>query len=253
MALRDSRPSISSRAFRPSWQGGMKILTILSDPEILEGISLSFRLRWPEATLVSTEEGYNGIGKVETESPDMVLLDMTLPDMDGFEVLSEIRAFSDVPLIVITARGDEMDRVRGLEMGADDYVVKPFSYLELLARVKAVLRRTRSEDLTQRSPVAHGELMIDFQSQEVVLHGEEIKLTPTEYRLLCQLAGNIGRTLSQRSLIERVWGEEFLDTPSLLKVHIHRLRRKLEDTPDHPQIIVTVPGRGYRFTVPVPV
>lgn len=228
----------------------MKVLMILNDPEMLEGISLSFRLRWPQATLVSTVQGAEGVEMVETESPDLVLLDLALPDMDGFEVLSQIRTFSSVPLIVVTARGEEIERVRGLELGADDYVVKPFSHMELLARVRAVLHRTRADDLGQRLPLVHGGLVINFQSQEVILHGEEIKLTPTEYRLLCQLVDNIGQTLSQRVLIQRVWGEDYLDTPNLLKVHIHRLRRKLRDTPEDGRIIVTVPGRGYRFKVP---
>lgn len=228
----------------------MKILIITNNHEICSDISLSFRVRWPEAVLSSVSEGIKGIEMVETESPDIVLLDPSLPDMDGFEALGQIRSFSKVPLIIVTDRGEEIERVRGLEAGADDYIVTPFSYMELLARVKAVLRRTRSDDLTHRLPFTQGGLMINFQSQEVLLHGDEIKLTPTEYKLLCQLATNYGQTLSQKALIERVWGEEFLDTSNIIKVHIHRLRRKLGDISENPQIILTVPGRGYRFKVP---
>ena len=228
----------------------MKSLMILDDNEMLEAISLSFELRWPQGILVATNEGGRGIELVETDSPDVVLMDMTLPDMDGFEALSQIRAFSNVPVIVVTSRGEEIERVRGLEMGADDYVVKPFSYMELLARVRAVIRRTHAEDMTQHKCLSQGGMVINYQSQEVTLRGEEIKLTPTEYRLLCQLAANSGRTISQRTLVERVWGEEYLDTPNLLKVHIHRLRRKLGDASENPQIIVTVPGRGYRLKTP---
>jgi len=225
----------------------MKVLVIEDDVDIVEVMALSFRMGWPQSRVISTEQGEKGIEMVETESPDIVLLDLCLPDKDGLEVLSEIRTFSDVPVIIITVRGDEMERVRGLEMGADDYVVKPFSYMELLARVRAVLRRRSTDKVALPITIDSGELVIDFRSQEVKLHGEEIKLTPIEYRLLCELAARAGQTVSQKALIEKVWGEAYLDTPSVLKVHIHRLRRKLRDNPENPHIISTMSRRGYQL------
>jgi two-component system KDP operon response regulator KdpE len=193
-------------------------------------------------------EGSEGIEEVENESPDIVLLDLGLPDIDGFDVLHRIRLFSTVPIIIITAREQEMDRVRGLEVGADDYIAKPFSYLELLARVNAVLRRSTGAELAPSKPFVSGKLSIDFSSQEVYLGGKAVKLTSTEYRLLCYLANNARRTVSQRTLLQKVWGPEYVDTPEHLKVHIHNLRHKLGDNP--PRLIITEPGRGYKFVPP---
>ncbi|RLC94244.1 MAG: DNA-binding response regulator [Chloroflexi bacterium] len=228
----------------------MKILAIEDDPDILEVMSLSFRTGWPQAIFVSTDKGTKGIEMVETESPDIVLLDLLLPDMNGFDVLSEIRTFSNVPVIIVSVKVEEMERVRGLEMGADDYICKPFSYMELLARVRAVLRRGGTEeDASLPIVFDNGGLVINFRSQEVRLHDMEINLTPIEYRLLCQLAINSGKTVSHQTLIEKVWGQEYLNTPGVLKVHIHRLRRKLGDNPEHPTMITTVPRRGYRFNM----
>jgi len=229
----------------------MKVLVIEDDPDIIEVMALSFRMSWPQSVVVSSEQGGKGIEMVETESPDIVLLDLCLPDRDGLEVLSEIRAFSDVPIIIITVRGEEMERVRGLEVGADDYVVKPFSYMELLARVRAVLRRRSADGLALPTTLEDGGLVIDFRAQEVTLHGDSVQLTPIEYRLLCELVGRTGQTVSQETLIEKIWGETYLDTPSVLKVHIHRLRRKLGETADKPQMISTVSGRGYKFNASV--
>ena len=229
----------------------MRLLVIDDDPNILEVMSLSFRVSWPQATLISTDLGAKGIEMVETASPDIVLLDLLLPDMNGFDVLHEIRTFSNVPVIIVSVKGEEMERVRGLELGADDYLVKPFSYMELLARVRAVLRRGGAED-DSTLPITfdHGGLMINFKTQEVRLLGQDINLTPIEYRLLCQLAVNRDKTVSQELLIEKVWGQEYLNTPSVLKVHVHRLRRKLGDNTENPQLIVTVPRRGYKLSVP---
>ena len=229
----------------------MRVLLIEDDPEVVQAVSLTFELRWAGISIVSTAEGSQGIEMVETESPDLVLMELKLPDMDGFEILRQIRSFSDVPIIIASVWHGELDRVRGLEMGADDYIVKPLSYIELLARVKAVLRRTRIGELrTITEPFASGDLTIDFASQEVRLEGKPVKLTPTEYRLLCHLISNIGQMVPQQILLEKVWGEDYADSSDYLKVHIHRLRQKLGDTPKSPQMIVTVPGRGYKFIAP---
>ncbi len=225
----------------------MKVLLIEDDIDILEVITLSFRMGWPDAGIVSTNRGTDGIELVEKEIPDIILLDLLLPDMDGFEVLTEIRAFSDVPVIIVSVKGEEVDRIKGLEMGADDYVLKPFGYMELMARVRAVMRRGKTWDSTFPANIECDGLAINFRLQEVRLHGKEIKLTPIEYRLLCELVLNHGSPVSQKNLIERVWGEEYLDEPNVLKVHIHRLRRKLDDQSDDPQRIATVFRRGYKF------
>lgn len=229
----------------------MKVLMVLNDPEVKRTMSLCFKLYWPEATLLSSTEGTEGMEMLVRESPDVVVLDLVPSGMDGFELLSKIRALSNVPIMVVTPRCEEMEKIRGLELGADDYIVKPFSDGEVVARVKALLRRAGLDGLTSHAPLAQGGFVLDFRSRAVTHRGEEINLSPTEYAILCQLVSNSGRTVSHGSLIEKVWGEEALrKTPNLLRVHIHRLREKLGDPQDNPQIIITVPGRGYKFNVP---
>ena len=225
----------------------MKALLISNDPEISNVVSLSFGIHWPQMSLVLGNNGSKAAELVEGEKPDLIFLDISLRDADGLDVLRQIRAFCNTALLVVTSKNEEITLVQSLQLGADDYVVKPFSPIELLARAKAVLRRSNPDDLTFPVNFNHGRIVIDFQSQEVLLHNEEVKLTPTEYRLLCQLAINLGKTVSHKTLIERVWGEEYLEDPNVLKVHIHRLRRKLEDDPNNPEFIVTVPRRGYKF------
>ncbi len=228
----------------------MKILVIEDDPDILEVISLSVRMGLPQAEIVSASLGRRGIEMLRELVPDIALLDLLLPDINGFEVLSEIRSFSNVPVIIITVKGDEMDRVRGLELGADDYIVKPFSHMELVARLRTVLRRAKAAETMLPATLERGGLWINFRSQEVKVHGREVNLTPTQYKLLCELATNSGRTLSQKALVERVWGEEFLNDANVVKVHMHRLRRKIGDNPKNPHTIITVPGKGYKFRAP---
>jgi DNA-binding response OmpR family regulator len=173
-----------------------------------------------------------------------------MPGKDGFLVLAEIRQRSDVPVLMLTARGDETAQVRGLELGADDYVVKPFSHLALLARIKAVLRRAALPPPTRALPdFTAGDLAIHFQNQEVAVKGERVNLTPIEYKLLYHLARNAGRVLPQRTLLDRVWGEDYDATSDYLKVYISRLRAKLE-RPGDAHYIETVRGLGYRFIRP---
>lgn len=229
----------------------MKILVIEDSPEIIEAISLCFQLRWPEASVVSAINGDTGIEMVETESPDVVILDLGLPDIDGFTVLREIRRFSDVPAIILTIRGNEMDKVRGLELGADDYIVKPFNHAEILARIRAVLRRTTMPQLRDAEEVIiSSELKIDFASSCLHQKGETVKLTPIESNLLHHLVRNEGKTLSHRYLLQRIWGEEYYDATEYLKVYIQRLRSKLEDNPSQPKMLTTERGQGYKFVKP---
>jgi len=229
----------------------MKILIIEDNPEIVRTVTLCFQLRWQGATILAASEGLKGINTVQSESPDIVILDLGLPDMDGFEVLKQIRMFSVVPVVILTVREDELDKVRGLEEGADDYITKPFSPLDLLARAKAVLRRSHIPELRDANPppVNSGPLSIDFSSRQVHLGGEQVHLTPNEFDLLSYLARNEGKVLSHQSLLNAVWGSEFIDV-STLKKYIYQLRLKLKDSQEPPAMIQSERGVGYKFVSP---
>jgi len=228
----------------------MKALLIEDDPRIQEIISVYLKARWPELEVISTSDGEKGIELSESRKPDIIILDLNLPDMDGFEVLREIRSYSLVPIIILTVRGEEEDIVEGLEQGADDYMVKPFRAAELLARTQAVLRRALLPELKSEPPLNLGELTIDPGKRKVVLKGKDIKLSPTEYNLLYLLARNEGRVLTHKLLLTKVWGEEYLDSPHYLKVYAQRLRDKLEEDPQNPRLILTQKGVGYMLVKP---
>ena len=229
----------------------MKVLVIEDDPGIIEVVSLCFQLRWSGTSLFSAATGTKGVELVETESPDVVILDIGLPDMDGYQVLREIRRFSDVPVIMLTVRGEDTSVARGLELGADDYITKPFSHIELIARVQAVLRRAQGLSVTdEERPFTSDKLLIDFARNEVLLDGKPVKLTSTERKLLYHLTRNAGRILSHESLLAKVWGETYIDARDLLRVHIQHLRQKLGDNAESPSIIVTEHGMGYKFVRP---
>lgn len=196
-------------------------------------------------------EAFNGkqaIQKIRDFTPDVILLDVMMPDIDGFEVLETIRDFSNVPVIMLTAKGEEDDRVRGLEHGADDYITKPFSPRELVSRIKAVLRRTEGT-----AGSTHGlleidkRLKIDFDRREIWLEGKLVKLRPTEYRLLFHLVQNAGWVVSHDQLLQKVWGYEYRDEPHYVRLYINYLREKLEKDPANPVYILTERGVGYRF------
>jgi DNA-binding response OmpR family regulator len=228
----------------------MKILVVDDDPHMREALTISLELHWDDATILAAKDGEEGLRLFVEHDPDVVLLDVSMPGKDGFLVLAEIRQRSDVPVLMLTARGDETAQVRGLELGADDYVVKPFSHLALLARIKAVLRRAALPPPTRALPdFTAGDLAIHFQNQEVAVKGERVNLTPIEYKLLYHLARNAGRVLPQRTLLDRVWGEDYDATSDYLKVYISRLRAKLE-RPGDAHYIETVRGLGYRFIRP---
>jgi two-component system KDP operon response regulator KdpE len=229
----------------------MKVLVIEDDSGIIEVVSLCFQLRWSGTTVISAANGHKGVELVETESPDVVILDIGLPDMDGYQVLREIRRFSDVPVLMLTVRGEDTDVAKGLELGADDYITKPFSHIELIARVQAVLRRSQGIGVTdEERPFISGKLSVDFARNEVLLNGQSIKLTSTERKLLYHLIRNEGRILSHESLLGKVWGDNYVDARDLLRVHIQHLRQKLEDNSEMPTIITTEHGIGYKFTRP---
>ena len=226
----------------------MKILVVDDSPEVTEAVSLCFELRWPHSNVFSALTGSKGIEMVESETPDLLILDIGLPDMDGFEVCRQVRSFSEVPIIMLTVRDRDVDVARGLELGADDYITKPFSHIEFLARVQAVLRRAQTlPSGSGEPPFQSGELWMDFNSREVRVKGDLIKLTPTEYSLLYHLVKNAGRVLTHRTLLAKVWGPEYVDATNYLKVHIQHLRQKLGDTAASPRYITTEHGVGYRF------
>jgi len=222
-----------------------RILIIDDEPDVRRAVRLTIQLQEPEWEVLEAENGDVGLLKVEAEQPDLVLLDLIMPDMNGFETLKQLRLFSDVPVIILTVRDDELDKVRGLELGADDYIVKPFGNLELMARLRSVLRRAEGSVASQEKPLVLDDLRIDFNTHQVTLHGEPIPMTATEYRLLELLARNVGRVVTYQTLLNRVWGRYAVDSNDYLKVYIHRLRQKLGEDPAHPHFIHTVRGQGY--------
>jgi two-component system, OmpR family, KDP operon response regulator KdpE len=225
----------------------MKVLVVDDESEITEVVNLCFGLRWPEADVESAGDAEGGLKLIEQDPPDLVLLDINLPGMDGFEACQEIRRICDVPIVMVSARDNEVDKVRGLEMGADDYITKPFSHLELLARVRAVLRRYQSQLPTVGEVFESGDLRIDFASRTVTVRGEIVRLTPTEYSLLFHLTRNVGRVLPHHTLLAKVWGREYTDEIDYLKVYIRRLRQKLEGDPETVGRIISERGVGYKF------
>ena len=229
----------------------MRILVVDDSEDVVESLRLGFALQWRETDVLGAGTGQAALDAVERDLPDVVLLDVGLPDQDGFAVLREIRSFSDVPVIMLTARDDAMDKVKGLELGADDYVTKPFNHLELMARVRAVLRRHEMPAPTTRVPsFRSGALEVDFARQEARLAARRLDLTPTEYKLLYHLVRNVGHVLPHATLLAKVWGREYVDEVDYLRVYVRRLRDKLGDDPEHPVFIRTERGLGYRFLAP---
>jgi two-component system KDP operon response regulator KdpE len=226
----------------------MRVLVVDDAPDVVESVRIGFELQWREVEVLGAGGGEEALDRIEQDHPDIVLLDIGLPDIDGFETLRRIREFSDVPVVMLTARDDAIDMVKGLELGADDYVTKPFNHLELMARVRAVLRRVAMPTPTSRAPSFRaGELEVDFGAHEARLRGERLDLTPTEYKLLYHLVRNAGHVLQHATLLAKVWGREYVDEVDYLRVYVRRLRDKLGDDPDHPRYIRTERGLGYRF------
>ncbi len=198
--------------------------------------------------VIEADNAFEAIEKVRNDLPDLVVLDVAMPGMDGFEALQRIREFSDVPVIMLTVRDDEEDRIRGLDLGADDYVTKPFSPRELASRIRAVLRRvSQSEEHLPDVVEVDDDLKIDFGRREVWVRGKQVKLRPTEFRLLYHLVKNAGWILTHEQLLTKVWGPEYRDDSHLLRLYITYLRKKIEPDPAHPKYILTERGVGYRF------
>lgn len=226
----------------------MKVLVIEDDEDIIDTITLAFQVGWPGTELVSTYEGRRGVEMVESEAPDITILDLGLPDINGFEVLRQIRGFSDVPIIILTVMTEEDDIIKGLEWGADDYVTKPFRKMELLARIKTVLRRQSPPG--EEPPLVCGPLSYEPSRRQFFYHEKEIALTVTEADILYHLMKQAGRVVSHSDLAEMVWGDDYPGASDTLKVHIRHLREKLEADPSRPQLIMTRSGIGYLLAIP---
>lgn len=221
-----------------------KILVVDDEPRFIRLVQANLVTEGYE--IVQATDGQQAVDIIAGGEPDLVLLDVMMPVLDGFQACERIREFSNVPIIMLTAKGEEIHRVRGLDLGADDYIVKPFSANELLARVRAVLRRAQAfEQIIGESEFKHEDLKIDFARAEVKIGEDTVFLSATEYRLLLQFAHNVGQTLSAEELLSNVWGPEYSDDKEILWVCISRLRQKLEENPKKPIHIVTRSGMGY--------
>jgi two-component system, OmpR family, KDP operon response regulator KdpE len=223
------------------------ILTADDDPQILRLVARNLQLEGYE--VVTAIDGQEALERLEAQKFDLAILDVMMPKLDGFTVCARVREFSSIPIIMVTARGQDQDKIHGLDLGADDYLTKPFSVEELLARVRSVLRRSQfaanQEGQNLRPIVTLADLTIDFAQHRVTVANEEIDLTPIEYRLLAYLAQNSGRVVTQDLLLEHVWGEEYVGESHLLQVNMNRLRRKIEADPTHPRYLITKMGVGY--------
>lgn len=222
----------------------MKILVIEDDPSIVEFLETALQIGWPEARLVSASRGKRGIEMVEGSRPDIVLLDLGLPDINGFDVLKRIRSFSDVPVVITTVSGEEGNVVRGLALGANDYVTKPLRPLELIARMKALVRR---DSIMNDLDVECGDMYFGTSYQEFYRGGRLIHLTSTEGRILCNLMKNAGRLVAYADLARAIWGEHYPGVEDTMKSHICHLRQKIEDDPGEPRLIHNTAGIGYMF------
>ena len=221
----------------------MRVLVVDDDSQILRAVGTSLRARGIE--VLTQVDGKSGLESLRSNPVDLIILDLGLPGIDGHEVIRRLRTWSQVPVIVLTVREAYDEKIAALDAGADDYVVKPFAMEELLARIRAVRRRSDSE--TTPSILRFGELEVDLVGQSVTLEGNRIHLTPTEYRLLEALATQPGKLLTHRSLLQRVWGPNYGEESQYLRVFIRQLRQKLRDDPLQASFIITEPGLGYRW------
>ena len=229
----------------------MRVLVIDDAQELVEVVSICFEMRWPNSTILSAETAEEGIRQAQTANPDVIVLDIGLPDRDGFQVCREIRSFSDVPIVMLTVRSDDQDIVKGLEWGADDYITKPFSYIQFLARIQAIMRRSLALPMSRtESPFISSEFSIYFDTREAQVQGKSVKLTNIENNLLFHLIKNPGRPLSAGFLLIKVWGPQYKNATYLPKVHIQHIRKKIEMDPASPKLIVNERGVGYKFVPP---
>jgi two-component system KDP operon response regulator KdpE len=222
------------------------VLVVDDEQRIINFMRMNLELEG--CRVITATNGRAALDRVREDLPDIVLLDIMMPGMDGFEVLRRLRQFSSVPVIVLTAKDEEDDRIKGLELGADDYIGKPFSHRELVSRIRAVLRRhAMPPQMPQTRLKIDDRLTIDFAKHEVMVNGEAVSLRPTEYRLLYHLVQNAGWVMPHDVLLAKVWGPEYRDESHYLRLYITYLRQKIEEDPAHPRYILTERGVGYRF------
>jgi two-component system KDP operon response regulator KdpE len=222
------------------------VLVVDDEPRMINFMRMNLELEGTR--VISAPNGKEALERVREELPDVVLLDIMMPGMDGFETLRRIRQFSQTPVLILTAKDQEEDRIKGLELGADDYIGKPFSHRELVSRIRAVLRRHYAPPPTPQSSVqVDDRLTIDFARREVLVDGERVNLRPTEYRLLYHLVQNAGYVMTHEQLLTRVWGPEYRDETHYLRLYITYLRQKIEQDPAHPKYILNERGVGSRF------
>lgn len=226
-----------------------KILVVDDEPRYVRWITVN--LQASGYRVLTATDGLQAVERTAAEQPDLVLLDIGLPGLDGLEACRQIREFSTVPIIMLTARAAEADKVAGLDAGADDYLAKPFGPPELLARVRAALRRVRYHEAPAWEPILrHDDLSIDFARCEVSWAGAPVSLTPTEYRLLAYLARRAGRVVLPEEVLAAVWGPEYREETQHVRLYVSRLRRKIEPDPEHPRYVLTKSGIGYLFAPP---
>lgn len=223
-----------------------RILVVDDEPRMTRFIRMNLELEGYQ--VIEAHNGLEALEEVRTKLPDLVILDVMMPELDGFETLEMLREISNVPVIMLTVRADEEDKVRGLDLGADDYITKPFGTRELVSRVKAVLRRTQTPTTPKEAVLAIDDrLSIDFNRREVIVEGERISLRPTEYRLLYHLIENAGWVVPHETLLAKVWGYQYREETHYLRLYVTYLRQKIEVDPSDPQYILTERGVGYRF------
>ncbi|HEY8477031.1 MAG TPA: response regulator transcription factor [Chloroflexota bacterium] len=223
-----------------------RILIVDDEPHLVQAMRMYLEVEG--YTVFSAANGYEALEKVREKLPDLVVLDVMMPEMDGFETLQEIRQVSNVPVIMLTVKGSESDKVRGFQLGADDYVTKPFSQRELLSRIQAVLRRAETPPFLPQTAIEVDDyLTIDFSQNRVTTGGRQVALTPTEHRLLYHLVSNPGRVLPYETLLAKVWGPEYQHEDHYVRLYVNYLRQKIEPDPSNPRYILTERGLGYRF------
>jgi two-component system KDP operon response regulator KdpE len=223
------------------------VLVIDDEPQILRAIRTILTAKHFRVTTAS--RGEEGLTLAASQLPDIIILDLSLPDLDGIEVCSRLREWTQVPIIILSVRDGERDKVLALDRGADDYLTKPFGIEELLARLRVAMRHSVQAKGSPKTVVTSGPLEIDLTEFRVLRNAVEVKLTATEFKLLAHLAANAGRVLTHHAILSAVWGPEYAEHVEYLRVYMRQLRKKLEDDPDHPQILTTEPGIGYRFVV----
>lgn len=225
-----------------------KILVVDDEPATLKYVGTNLRARGYD--VLTAPDGLQAIEVAHHTTLDLVLLDLMMPGMDGFQVCQKLREWSEVPIVILSARGQERDKVRALDIGADDYLTKPFGVEELLARVRAVLRRSQAASQGSNQTLEMGRIVVDFDGRRVIANGDPVHLTPTEFNLLAHLVRNAGKVLTHRAILQTVWGPEYGQENDYLWAYVRRLRRKIEPDPENPVYLVTEAGVGYSFRSP---